>query len=102
MNLGLDIGRQFVKAVLLEKSRGGTKIVNTGIRLVPDQNKTYDPESITKGINGYNFLNSVFPKKGSNKESCSNIQISSPSTNPFILCWIILQNLCMGTRFRLG
>ena len=48
MNLGLDIGRQFVKAVLLEKNRGGTKIVNTGIRLVPDQNKTYDPESITK------------------------------------------------------
>ena len=48
MNLGLDIGRQFIKAVLLEKNRGGTKIVNTGIRLVPDQNKTYDPESITK------------------------------------------------------
>lgn len=48
MNLGLDIGRQFVKAVLLEKNRGGTKIVNTGIRLIPDQNKTYDPESITK------------------------------------------------------
>ena len=48
MNLGLDIGRQFVKAVLLDKNRGGTKIVNTGIRLVPDQNKTYDPESITK------------------------------------------------------
>ena len=48
MNLGLDIGRQFVKAVLLEKNRGGTKIINTGIRLVPDQNKTYDPESITK------------------------------------------------------
>ena len=48
MNLGLDIGRQFVKAVLLEKNRGGTKIVNTGIRLVPDQNKSYDPELITK------------------------------------------------------
>ena len=44
MNLGLDIGRQFVKAVLLEKNRGGTKIINTGIRLVPDQNKSYDPE----------------------------------------------------------
>ena len=48
MNLGLDIGRQFVKAVLLEKNRGGTKIVNTGILLVPDQNKSYDPELITK------------------------------------------------------
>tara|TARA_B110000438_G_scaffold245209_1_gene246079 strand:- start:2735 stop:3787 length:1053 start_codon:yes stop_codon:yes gene_type:complete len=48
MNLGLDIGRQFVKAVQLEKNRGGTKIINTGIRLIPDQNKTYDPELITK------------------------------------------------------
>ena len=28
MNLGLDIGRQFVKAVLLEKNRGGTKMKN--------------------------------------------------------------------------
>ena len=35
MILGLDIGRQFVKAVLLEKTRGGTKVLNTGIRLVP-------------------------------------------------------------------
>ena len=31
MILGLDIGRQFVKAVLLEKTRGGTKVLNTGI-----------------------------------------------------------------------
>ena len=34
MILGLDIGRQFVKAVLLEKTRGGTKVLNTGIRPV--------------------------------------------------------------------
>ena len=48
MILGLDIGRQFVKAVLLEQTRGGTKVLNAGIRLVPEQHKAYDPELIGK------------------------------------------------------
>ena len=30
MILGLDIGRQFVKAVLLEKTRGGMKMEKNG------------------------------------------------------------------------
>jgi type IV pilus assembly protein PilM len=50
MILGLDIGRQFVKAVLLEKTRGGTKVLNTGIRLVPEQHKAYDPELVGKPL----------------------------------------------------
>ena len=50
MILGLDIGRQFVKAVLLEKTRGGTKVLNTGIRLVPEQHKAFDPELIGKPL----------------------------------------------------
>ena len=48
MILGLDIGRQFVKAVFIEQTRGGTKVLNAGIRLVPEQHKAYDPELIGK------------------------------------------------------
>lgn len=50
MLVGLDIGRQFVKAVLLEKSKAGYKILETAIRPVSDPNKAYDPEQIKKPL----------------------------------------------------
>jgi len=48
MYLGLDIGRQFVKAVVVDKNKLDTRIVKFGIRLVPDQNRAFDPDQITK------------------------------------------------------
>ena len=50
MFLGLDIGRQYVKAVMLEKIKDGHKILGTGIRSVPDPNKAYDPETANKTL----------------------------------------------------
>ena len=46
MYLGLDIGRQYVKMVTVEKSRDEYKILDAGSRLVPELNATYDPEKI--------------------------------------------------------
>ncbi len=48
MILGLDIGRQYIKAVVLDKTKGGHKLVNHGIRLVPEPNQTFDPEKISQ------------------------------------------------------
>lgn len=48
MILGLDIGRQFVKAVVLDKHKGRHKLINHGIRMVPDANHTFDPDKITQ------------------------------------------------------
>ena len=48
MILGLDIGRQYIKAVVLDKTKGGHKLVNHGLRLVPEPNQTYDPEKISQ------------------------------------------------------
>lgn len=48
MILGLDIGRQYIKAVVLDKTRNGHKLVNHGIRLVPEPNQTFDPEKISQ------------------------------------------------------
>lgn len=48
MILGLDIGRQYIKAVVLDKHKSGHKLVNHGIRLVPEPNQTFDPEKITQ------------------------------------------------------
>ena len=46
MYLGLDIGRQYVKMVTVEKSRDEYKILDAGSRLVTALNATYDPEKI--------------------------------------------------------
>ncbi len=48
MILGLDIGRQYIKAVVIDKHKSGHKLVNHGIRLVPEPNQTFDPEKITQ------------------------------------------------------
>jgi len=48
MILGLDIGRQYVKAVVLDKTKGGHKLVNHGLRLVPEPNQTFDPEKLSQ------------------------------------------------------
>jgi len=48
MYLGLDIGRQYVKMVAVEKNKDGYKILDAGSRLVPEPNTTYDPEKIDK------------------------------------------------------
>lgn len=51
MILGLDIGRQYVKAVTVEKQRGGGfKLLNAGMRLVPEQHRAYDPEEVSKPL----------------------------------------------------
>ena len=46
MYLGLDIGRQYVKMVTVEKTRDEYKVLDAGLRLVPELNATYDPEKI--------------------------------------------------------
>ena len=48
MYLGLDIGRQYVKMVAVDKNKEGYKIIDAGSRLVPEPNTTYDPEKIDK------------------------------------------------------
>lgn len=51
MILGLDIGRQYIKSVTVEKQRGGEfKLLSAGMRLVPEQHKAYDPESVNKPL----------------------------------------------------
>ena len=46
MYLGLDIGRQYVKMVAAEKHKDGYKLVDAGLRLVPEPNAAFDPEKI--------------------------------------------------------
>ena len=46
MFLGLDIGRQYVKMVAAEKYKDGYKLVDAGLRLVPEPNTAFDPEKI--------------------------------------------------------
>ena len=48
MYLGLDIGRQFIKLVTVEKVKDGFKVLDAGTRLVPEPNSAYDPEKIDK------------------------------------------------------
>ena len=48
MYLGLDIGRQFIKMVTVEKVKDGFKVLDAGTRLVPEPNSAYDPEKIDK------------------------------------------------------
>lgn len=50
MIVGLDIGRQVVKAVVVEKTKAGFKLLNIAERLVPEPNKAFDPESITPPV----------------------------------------------------
>jgi len=40
MILGLDIGREYVKSVVLDKVKSGFKVQNAACRLVPEQNKS--------------------------------------------------------------
>ncbi len=46
MYLGLDIGRQYVKMVSVEKIKEGYKILDAGSRLIPEPNSAFDPEKI--------------------------------------------------------
>ena len=48
MYLGLDIGRQYVKMVSIEKTKDGFKVLDAGTRLVPEPNSTFDPEKIDR------------------------------------------------------
>ncbi len=50
MYIGLDIGRQVLKLVALEKVKAGYKIIKTGQRLIPEQNRPFDPEKIDSPI----------------------------------------------------
>ena len=46
MFVGLDIGRQYVKVVAMNKLKDGFKIIDAGFRLVPDPNQAYDPDKL--------------------------------------------------------
>ena len=46
MLLGLDIGRQYVKMVVLNKVKEGYKVLDAGYRLVPEPNQAFDPDKI--------------------------------------------------------
>jgi len=46
MQIGLDIGRQYVKMVVVEKTREGLKLLNVDSKLIPEKNKSFDPENI--------------------------------------------------------
>ena len=46
MQIGLDIGRQYVKMVVVEKTRDGLKLLNVDNKLIPEKNKPFDPENI--------------------------------------------------------
>ena len=48
MFLGLDIGRQYVKMVTVEKTKDGYRVLDAGSRLVPDANSAFDPEKIDR------------------------------------------------------
>lgn len=48
MYLGLDIGRQYVKMVSIEKTKEGFKVLDAGSRLVPEPNSAFDPEKIDR------------------------------------------------------
>ncbi|MBT3179818.1 MAG: type IV pilus assembly protein PilM [Candidatus Marinimicrobia bacterium] len=50
MYLGLDIGRQYIKMVSVEKTKDGFKILDAGARLVPEPNTAFDPEKIDKTL----------------------------------------------------
>jgi len=51
MILGLDIGRQYIKTVVLEKHRsGGYKLINAAERLIPEQHKAFDPEDVNRPL----------------------------------------------------
>ena len=44
MFVGLDIGRQYVKIVAMNKTKEGYKILDAGHRLVPEPNQAFDPD----------------------------------------------------------
>ena len=46
MLVGLDIGRQYIKVVAMNKIKDGYKIIDAGQRLVPDPNQAFDPDKI--------------------------------------------------------
>ena len=46
MYLGLDIGRQYLKFVILEKWKKGFRILKSDQHLIPEQNRPFDPEKI--------------------------------------------------------
>ena len=46
MQIGLDIGRQYVKMVVVEKTREGLKLLNVDNKLIPEKNKPFDPEKM--------------------------------------------------------
>lgn len=51
MILGLDVGRQYIKTVTVEKQRsGGYKLVNAAERLIPEQHKAFDPEEVSRPL----------------------------------------------------
>jgi|TARA_B110000495_G_scaffold87042_1_gene75040 type IV pilus assembly protein PilM len=46
MFVGLDIGRQYVKVVAMNKTKDGYKLLDAGNRLVPEPNQAFDPDKI--------------------------------------------------------
>ena len=48
MYLGLDIGRQFIKMVTVNKTKDGYKVLDAGQRLVPEPNRAFDPDKVDR------------------------------------------------------
>ena len=46
MLVGLDIGRQYIKIVAMNKTKDGYKLLDAGQRLVPEPNQAFDPDKI--------------------------------------------------------
>ena len=46
MFVGLDIGRQYIKIVAMNKTKDGYKLLDAGQRLVPEPNQAFDPDKI--------------------------------------------------------
>lgn len=82
MYLGLDIGRQYVKMVSIEKTKDGFKVLDAGTRLVPEPNSTFDPEKIDRP-HWVMAVRELFRQQGLNpkkvKSICTGISGASAS-----------------------
>ena len=72
MYLGLDIGRQYVKMVSIEKTKEGFKVLDAGSRLVPEPNSAYDPEQIARHLWGMG-VKELFRQQGLNPKKVKSL-----------------------------
>ncbi len=88
MNIGIDIGRQYIKYAAIESNKSGTKILSAGERSIMDINQSYDPEKISKpywvmAIKELLEQNNIKPKRVRNLTTAingSNVSIKEITT----------------------